>query len=103
MIRFPVFSDSQIILCMVTTTVAAALPGVAAAQSASESDLPVSIRAERMTGRPDREVQFDTNVKITQATTVIKGAHPPYNTPKNEVNASGNIRLQRMGDITPAT
>ena len=98
MIRFPVFSDSQIIVCMVTTTVAAALPGVAAAQSASESDLPVSIRAERMTGRPDREVQFDNNVEIIQGTTIIEGDHATYNILKDEVDASGNIRMQRMGD-----
>lgn len=97
MIRFPAFSDSPVIFCMVTTTVAAALPGVAAAQT-SERDLPVSISAERMTGRPDREVQFDTNVEIIQGTTTIQGDHATYNILKDEVDASGNIRMQRMGD-----
>lgn len=98
MIRFPAFSDSPVILCMVTSTVAAALPGVAAAQAASERDLPVSISAERMTGRPDREVQFDTNVEIIQGTTTIESDHATYNILKDEVDASGNIRMQRMGD-----
>ncbi|QAU35644.1 LPS-assembly protein LptD [Janthinobacterium sp. 17J80-10] len=97
MIRFPAFSDSPVIFCVVTTTVAAALPGVAAAQ-VSERDLPVNISAERMTGRPDREVQFDTNVEIIQGTTTILGDHATYNILKDEVDASGNIRMERMGD-----
>ncbi|WP_233556317.1 LPS-assembly protein LptD [Noviherbaspirillum sedimenti] len=83
---------------MVTTTVAAAaLPGVAAAQ-ATDKDEPVSISAERMTGRPDREINFDTNVEIIQGTTVIEGDRATYNILKDEVDASGHIRMRRMGD-----
>lgn len=83
---------------MVTTTVAAAaLPGVAAAQ-ASDQDLPVSISAERMTGRPDREIQADTNVEIIQGTTVIESDRATYNILKDQVDASGNVRMRRMGD-----
>ncbi|HCY63662.1 MAG TPA: LPS-assembly protein LptD [Oxalobacteraceae bacterium] len=98
MIRVPPFFDSPLLLCMVTTTVAAtALPGVAAAQ-VSDQDQPVSISADRMTGRPDREVHFDTNVEIVQGTTVIESDRATYNILKDEVEASGNIRMQRMGD-----
>jgi LPS-assembly protein len=83
---------------MVTTTVAAAaLPGVAAAQ-VSDKDEPVNISAERMTGRPDREVHFDTNVEIVQGTTVIESDRATYNMLKDEVDASGNIRMRRLGD-----
>ncbi len=83
---------------MVTTTVAAAaLPGVAVAQT-SEQDQPVTISAERMTGRPDREIHFDTNVEIVQGTTVIESDRATYNILKDEVDASGHIRMQRMGD-----
>lgn len=98
MMRVPPFFDSPLLLCMVTTTVAAAsLPGLAAAQT-TDKDEPVNISAERISGRPDREVHLDKNVEIIQGTTVIESDRATYNILKDEVDASGNIRMRRMGD-----
>ncbi|TCS38312.1 LPS-assembly protein [Paucimonas lemoignei] len=83
---------------MVTTTVAAAaLPGLATAQTA-DKDEPINVSAERISGRPDREVHLDKNVEIVQGTTVIESDRATYNILNDEVDASGNIRMRRMGD-----
>ncbi len=105
MIRFRQIADSPLLLCMVTTTVmAATVPSLAAAQTpavpvaADDKDAPVTISAERMTGRPDRELHFENNVEITQGTTRIDADQATYRVVEDEVSASGNIRMDRLGD-----
>lgn len=105
MIRFSALSDSPLLLCMVTTTVvAAAMPMAAIAQAADaparqeDKDAPVNISAERMTGRPDREIHFEENVEIVRGGTTIEADRATYRVAEDQVTATGNIRMQRFGD-----
>ncbi len=93
------------LLCMVTTTVVAAgVPGLAAAQgtavpsAADDQNAPVTISAERMSGRPDRELHFEQKVEIVRGTTTIDADQATYRIVEDEVSASGNIKMQRLGD-----
>lgn len=100
MIRIPAFSDSPVLLCVLTTTVAAAaLPLAAHAQArTAEEEGPVSISAERMTGRPDREIEFEKDVEIVRGTTTITGDRATYDILADEVRASGNINMCHLGN-----
>lgn len=93
------------LLCMVTTTVVVAgVPGLAAAQGAAvpsaadDQNAPVTISAERMSGRPDRELHFEQKVEIVRGTTTIDADQATYRIVEDEVSASGNIKMQRLGD-----
>ncbi|MDF3035752.1 MAG: LPS-assembly protein LptD [Paucimonas sp.] len=67
-------------------------------QLAEEKDLPVVIEAGRMTGRPDREVTLEQDVEITRGETRITSDKATYRMVEDQVEASGNLRMQRFGD-----
>lgn len=103
MIRFPDFSASPRLFGMVTTAVVtASVPVLAAAQTTmqlgDEKNAPVNISAERMTGRPDREVNAEQNVEIVRGATTITSDKAKYRMVEGEVEASGNIKMKRYGD-----
>lgn len=88
---------------MVTTTVVAvAVPALAQAQATmqlgDDKNAPVNISAERMTGRPDREVEAERNVEIVRGATTITSDKAKYRMVEGEVEASGNIKMKRYGD-----
>lgn len=99
MIRFPEFSDAPILLRIATTAVVAAgVPALAAAQVVNNEDTQITISAERMSGRPDREVTFEQDVQIRRGDIEIDADRASYRMLEDEVDASGNIRLRRLGD-----
>src|SRR3569623_397776 len=111
MIRIPPFLQSRHLARVLTASVtAASLLGLASAQSVQEpqaaskppagndSNTPTTLDAERMTGRPDREVQLDRNVEITRGATYAKADRAHYDIVDDRIDASGNVRMQRYGD-----
>lgn len=102
--RFPAFPPSQLLLRIIAALVATApvQPYVfgqdAKAGKADEKDLPATISAERMTGRPDREVVLERDVEIIRGPTTINADRATYHIVEDEVEASGNIRMRRFGD-----
>ena len=74
-----------------------ALPGLAYAQ-APAVELPVDVSAESMTGRPDREITLTRGVEIQRGATVINADRATYDVVEDRVGASGNIKLERLGD-----
>lgn len=83
------------------------MPAFALAQAAQQppqppqgngSDVPTTLDAERMTGRPDREIQLERNVEITRGATKLEAERAHYDIVEDRVEASGNIRMQRNGD-----
>ncbi|KIF81256.1 OstA organic solvent tolerance protein [Noviherbaspirillum autotrophicum] len=81
---------------------AAAVPMLASAQEKQagkdEKDETMTISAEQMTGRPDREVHLERDVEVTRGPMTINADKATYNILDDEVDAEGNIRMRRFGD-----
>ena len=56
------------------------------------------MRADQLTGRPDREVQLDRNVEIMRGTMTIDADSIKYNIIDDRVEAVGNVRVDRAGN-----
>lgn len=98
---FLAFFQSKPLFRVVTVTMAAvSLPTVAAAQTATtdENDAPTTLEAEKMTGRPEREIVLEENVEITRGPTVLNADKASYDVVEDRVEASGDIRMRRSGD-----
>ncbi|WP_420476753.1 LPS-assembly protein LptD [Noviherbaspirillum sp. ST9] len=63
-----------------------------------EKDLPATISAEQMSGRPDREIVLERDVEIIRGPTTINADKATYRIVEDEVEAHGNIRVRRFGD-----
>ncbi|TFW15015.1 LPS-assembly protein LptD [Massilia arenosa] len=87
------------------TAIAAAVAGAAHAQTppakrtqTDDPDAPIVIRAEEVTGRPERQLNLERDVEITRGQTRIKGDTACYRAVEDEVTAQGHIQMQRFGD-----
>lgn len=101
--RLPAFLPSQLLLRILAAFVAAtSMQPHAFAQDAKskadEKDLPATISAERMSGRPDREIVLERDVEIIRGPTTINADKATYRIVEDEVEAVGNIRMRRFGD-----
>ena len=102
--RFSAFPPSQRLLRILTALLAAAsVPTLVSAQAAKsgkadEKDLPATISAEKMSGRPDRELVLERDVEIIRGPTTVNADKATYHVVEDEVEASGNIRMRRFGD-----
>jgi LPS-assembly protein len=63
-----------------------------------DSNAPANLQAEQMTGRPDREIVMERDVEITRGAMVLHADRATYRVVEDEVEASGNIRMDRYGD-----
>jgi LPS-assembly protein len=72
--------------------------GASTPSHANEQDLPVTLRAEEFTGRPDRELNMARNVEITRGSTGITADTACYRRVEDEVTAEGHITMWRFGD-----
>ncbi len=104
--RFPAFPPSQLLLRILAAAVAtASVQTLALAQTnartgkAEEKDLPATISAEQMTGRPDREIVLERDVEIIRGPTTINADKATYNILEDEVTAAGNVSMCRFGDV----
>jgi LPS-assembly protein len=64
----------------------------------ADEDAPVVLRAEDITGRPDRDVQLDRNVEVTRGQTGLTADTACYLRVPDEVTAKGNVNMWRFGD-----
>lgn len=69
-----------------------------AREGGADENAPVTISAEQMTGRPDREVHLERNVEVTRGPTKITADRATYRAVEDEVEASGRVCMQRFGD-----
>jgi LPS-assembly protein len=63
-----------------------------------EQEQPITIRAEEISGRPDREVNLKTNVEVVQDGTGITADTGCYMRVEDEVSANGHVHMWRFGD-----
>lgn len=73
-------------------------PATQKRQHVDEKNAPVKVSAEQMTGSPDREIILEDNVEITRGSTMVNADKATYRAPDDEVQATGNVRMQRFGD-----
>ena len=69
-----------------------------ATSRADEQDLPVTVRAEEIGGRPDREINLNRNVEITRGQSRLVADTACYRLVEDEVTASGHVQMWRFGD-----
>lgn len=104
MTRFRAFPHSQRLIRVLTAVTAVSVPAVALAQAnaknnrAEEENAPATVSAERMTGRPDREIILEQDVEIIRGPTTINADKATYRVMEDEVEAAGNLRMRRFGD-----
>ena len=104
MTRRPRFSPPGRLVCLLTVALSAAsMPVYVAAQSApkrppEDPNAPTNLGAERMTGRPDREVILERDAEVTRGGTTLNADSATYDVVDDRVKASGNVRLKRFGD-----
>jgi LPS-assembly protein len=105
MTRFPAFPHSQRWFRILTAVVAAAsVPTYALAEAKAERDkaddkeAPATISAEKMSGRPDREIILERNVEINRGPTTVNADKATYRIAEDEVEAVGHVRMRRLGD-----
>ncbi|MDB5773767.1 MAG: LPS-assembly protein LptD [Burkholderia sp.] len=51
-----------------------------------------------MSGRPDREIILERDAEVTRGATRINSDKATYRIPEDEVEAVGNVRMERFGD-----
>ena len=91
-------------LAAATAIVVAAASNPAWAQSVvpaphqDEQDLPVTIQAEDISGRPDRQLNLERNVELTRGQTRLTADSACYFRIEDQVTATGNVNMWRFGD-----
>ncbi|WP_229257828.1 LPS-assembly protein LptD [Duganella margarita] len=84
-----------------------ALPSVAYAQSAppkqraprvEDKDAVTIVKAEDLSGRPEREVNLERNAEIVRDKTKVNADTACYRQVENEVEAKSNVKIWRFGD-----
>ncbi|NML61442.1 LPS-assembly protein LptD [Massilia sp. RP-1-19] len=84
---------------IVTATAVPAHAQTAAPQSnAEDPSAPITVQAEQITGRPDREVNLNRNVELTRGQMRLTADTACYLQVEDEVSARGNVFMQRFGD-----
>ncbi|HSV70355.1 MAG TPA: LPS assembly protein LptD [Methylibium sp.] len=83
---------------------AAVAPPVAAqstgpALPAVGGDGPVTIEADRLSGRPDRETVAEGQVEFRRGPITIKAERLEYSQPTDTARASGNVEVRRDGNV----
>ncbi len=63
-----------------------------------ESTLPITIRAEDINGRPDRQLNLARDVELTRGQTRLRADTACYLVVEDQVTATGNVNMWRFGD-----
>ncbi|RJG21956.1 LPS-assembly protein LptD, partial [Massilia cavernae] len=69
-----------------------------AADRTEDPDAPVTVLAEQITGRPDREVVLQRDVELIRGKTRVTADSACYKVVEDEVTARGNVFMERFGD-----
>ncbi len=67
-----------------------------------DKDAPTQIWAERISGRPEREINLERNAKVVRDQTRLEADTACYQQVEDQLDASGNVRLWRFGDYYTA-
>jgi len=65
--------------------------------------LPVFVRGDRVTGQPDIRATIEGDAELRRGDTVIHADHMDYDVPEDRAKASGNVRINRAGNLYDGT
>ncbi len=68
-------------------------------KSKSEKNCPQTAEAETMTGSPDRVMYLYNDVEVTQCNTAVVADKATYHVVEDEIDAFGQVRMTRYGDL----
>jgi LPS-assembly protein len=79
------------------------MPTLASAQAAAgrpsdDPNAPTQVGAERITGRPDREVTLDRDAEVTRGAMTLNADHATYDIVDDRVKAEGNVKMRRYNE-----
>ncbi|WP_316685049.1 LPS-assembly protein LptD [Undibacterium sp. Jales W-56] len=63
-----------------------------------DKEQPTVLRAEKISGRPERFVDFDDDVEVTKGDTKLNADKATYTNLDDEVKATGKVRMQKAGN-----
>lgn len=81
-----------------TSTFASAQISVKPTKEKAPEAEETQVSSEQMTGRPDREIVLERDVEIVRGGTTLTADHATYWIEEDEVEASGNVKMNRFGD-----
>lgn len=61
-------------------------------------DEPITVRAEEISGRPEREIRLEGDVEVIRGQTRVVADRACYNQITDEVSATGLVKMWRFGD-----
>lgn len=97
-------SSQRFVTTMAAVVTAASASTFASAQpvvkpvKAKSPEAETRVSSEQMSGRPDREIILDRDVEIIRGETTVTSDHATYWIEEDEVEASGNVKMNRFGD-----
>ena len=71
--------------------------------SAVRPKLPVFVSGDQITGQPDIKAVIDGNAELRRGDTVIRADHMQYDVPDDRAKASGNVHINRAGNVYEGT
>ena len=101
LLRQPVVALSLSALSLALT----ALPILGLAQErtwlagAVDDEAATEVQAEQITGRPDRDISMERRVEITRGKTQIQADRMHYDMVDDRVDAEGNVRVAKEGNV----
>ncbi len=102
---FPAMPAKALFLAMLAASVSQAIGKESApnkigkkSHRGSDENLPTVIHAEQISGRPGRFVHFDDNVEVIQGEVTLTANRAVYRYLEDEMEATGNVQMQRNGD-----
>jgi LPS-assembly protein len=63
-----------------------------------DPNAPVVVKAEEISGRPDREINLERNVELVKGATRMTADTACYDAVEDQVTARGNVNMWRFGD-----
>jgi LPS-assembly protein len=73
-------------------------PGAPKSGQVDDPNAPVVLRAEEITGRPDREVNLERDVELIKGATRLTAKSACYKVVEDLVTAKGDVNMWRFGD-----
>lgn len=67
--------------------------------SAVRSQLPIFLRADSLTGRPDLDATLEGAAELRRGDMVIRADHMEYYQPSDTARARGHVRINRAGNV----
>ncbi len=65
--------------------------------------LPVFVRGDHVMGQPDIRAIIDGNAELRRGDTVIRADHMDYDMPEDRAKATGNVHINRAGNLYDGT